>query len=389
VSLGSLLLGLVSLLLISALALGETSLGLDGEFSLLSVVFVGSLFHLSDGDGVGVKSLHNLGVLQGVLLLNGVKGSVFLLVSDNALDGIGVDDLGDISVGKDGSVEVVSGLLLGSISVSTEDFIKRLEGRFSPDDESSDVTTGSELLKVKSVDVSDFNTGEVSNSSEEGDVFVAVNKEGTSSKSVSLVSELTLTRSDVLGVGNSFNIIVGTESLQESNGILSLFDTFELVIDNQRKHGDVLDSVTSGTNKGSDSGSSKSSSDGVSLLLDVNLSVESSPGLQRSEHTTLSDGVGEGTLSGSVGTGTTNSGNSGNGTTGTPRDSGVLHTSLSEDSVRLSDVLRDLVVNELDNIESDGSSADSREGDLAEDFSGVGVVEDGDGGSGEHFGLGY
>lgn len=388
-SLGSLLLGLVGLLLISALALGETSLGLDGEFSLLSVVFVGSLFHLSNSEVVGVKSFHGFSILQGVLLLGSVKGSVFLLVSDNALDGIGVDDLSDISVGKDSSVEVVSGLLLGSVSVSTEDFIKSLEGRFSPDDESSDVTTGSELLKVKSVDVSDFNTGEVSNSSEEGDVFVAVDKEGTSSKSVSLVSELTLTRSDVLGVGNSFNIIVSTESLQESNGILSLFDTFELVIDNQRKHGDVLDSVTSSANKGSDSGSSKSSSDGVSLLLDVDLSVESSPGLQRGEHATLSDGVGEGTLSGSVGTGTTNSGNSGNGTTRTPRDSGVLHTGLSEDSVRLSDVLGDLIVNELDNIESDGSSADSREGDLAEDFSSVGVVEDGDGGSGEHFGLGY
>jgi len=211
--------------------------------------------------------------------LGRVKGLVFLLVSDSALDGIGVDDLSDIGVGKDGSVEMVSSLALGSVSVATEEFIKGLEGRFSPDDESSEVTTGSELLKVKSVDVGDFNTGEVSNSSEEGDVFVAVNKEGTSSESVSLVSHLTLTSSDGLGVGNSFNIFVGTDSLQESNGILSLFDTFDLVIDNQRKHGDVLDSVTSGEDKRSDGGSSKSSGNGVSLLLDVDLSVESSPGL--------------------------------------------------------------------------------------------------------------
>jgi len=106
-----------------------------------------------------------------------VKGSVFLLSSDGALDGVGVDDLSDISVSKDGSVEVISGLFVGSISVSTEDFIEGLEGRFSPDDESSEVTTGSELLKVKSVDVGDFNTGEISNSSEEGDVFVAVDEE--------------------------------------------------------------------------------------------------------------------------------------------------------------------------------------------------------------------
>jgi len=210
---GSLLVGLIFLLFISALALGETSLGLNGEFSLLSVVFVGSLFHLSKGDGVGVQLSQSINILKGVLLLLGVKGLVFLLVSDGALNGVGVDDLSDISVGKDGSVEVVSGLTLGSVSVGTEEFIEGLEGRFSPDDESSEVTTGSELLKVKSVDVGDFNTGEVSNSSEEGDVFVAVDKEGTSSESVSLVSELTLTRSDNLSVGNSFNIFVSTESL--------------------------------------------------------------------------------------------------------------------------------------------------------------------------------
>jgi len=210
---GSLLVGLIFLLFISALALGETSLGLNGEFSLLSVVFVGSLFHLSKGDGVGVQLSQSINISKGVLLLLGVKGLVFLLVSDGALNGVGVDDLSDISVGKDGSVEVVSGLTLGSISVGTEEFIEGLEGRFSPDDESSEVTTGSELLKVKSVDVGDFNTGEVSNSSEEGDVFVAVDKEGTSSESVSLVSELTLTRSDNLSVGNSFNIFVSTESL--------------------------------------------------------------------------------------------------------------------------------------------------------------------------------
>jgi hypothetical protein len=60
----------------------------------------------------------------------------------------------------------------------------------------------------------------------------------------------------------------------------------------------------------------------------------------------------------------------------------VLHTSSDGDSVSLSGVLGDLVVNELNNIKSDGSSADSRKGDLAGDFLGVGRVEDGDGGSG-------
>lgn len=57
----------------------------------------------------------------------------------------------------------------------------------------------------------------------------------------------------------------------------------------------------------------------------------------------------------------------------------MLHTSLGEDSVSLSGVLRDLVVDELDDIESDGSSADSWESDLSGDFLSVAGVEDADG----------
>lgn len=59
----------------------------------------------------------------------------------------------------------------------------------------------------------------------------------------------------------------------------------------------------------------------------------------------------------------------------------MLHTSMDEDSVSLTNVLGDLVVNELDNIESDGSSADSGESDLADDFLSV-SVENTDSGSG-------
>jgi len=121
---GSSLLGFVLFLFISRLALGETSLGLKGEFSLLSVVFIGSLFHSSKGNSMGVQFFQSSNILQWVLLLGRVKGSVDLLVSDNALNGVGVDDLSDIGVGKDGSVEMISGLALGSESVGTEDSVE-------------------------------------------------------------------------------------------------------------------------------------------------------------------------------------------------------------------------------------------------------------------------
>lgn len=374
--------GLLGLLFFGGSTSRDTSLVLKSEFSLGSVVFVGLLFHSSDGGSIRVKGILGSEVSQGVLLLDGVEDSVLSLVSDDGLDGIGVDDLGNVGVGQDSSVEVISALFLASESVASEDLVKGLESSFSPDDESTEVTTGSQLSEVKSVDVGDFNTGDVSDGSDEGGVFIVVDEKGTSSEIVSSVSELTLTSSDGLGVGNSFNIFVSTESLQEGNDVSSLFNNFELVIDNQRKVGDVGDSVTSGENEGSDGGGSQSGGNGVSLLLDVNLSVPSSPGLQGSEHSTLSTRVGEGTLSSSGSTRTRDSGNSGNGSTGTPGDGGVLHTGMDVNSVSLSGVLGDLVVNELNNIKSDGSSANSRKSNLSGDFLGVGRAEDADGGSG-------
>jgi hypothetical protein len=381
-SLGSSSSGLLVLLFFSRSTSRDTSLVLKSKFSLGLVVSVGLLIHSSNGGGIRVEGVLGGVVSQGVLLLGRVEDSVFSLVSDDGLDGIGVDDLGNIGVGQDGSVEMISALFLSSDSVASEDLVEGLESGFSPDDESTEVTTRSQLSEVKSVDIGDFNTGDVSDGSSEGGVFIGMDEKGTSSEIVSSVSEFTLTSSDGLGVGNSFNIFVGTESLQEGNDVLSLFNDFELVIDNQRKVGDVVNSVTSGKDEGSDSGGSQSGSNGVSLLLDVDLSVPSSPGLQGSEHSTLSTRVGEGTLSSSRSTRSTDSGNSGNGSTGTPGDGGMLHTGMDVNSVSLSGVLGDLVMDELDDIKSDGSSANSRKSDLSGDFLGVGRAEDADGGSG-------
>ena len=56
----------------------------------------------------------------------------------------------------------------------------------------------------------------------------------------------------------------------------------------------------------------------MSLLVGVDLSVPSSVGLEGSEHSTLSALVTEGTLSGSGGTRATDSGNTSDGSTGSP-----------------------------------------------------------------------
>lgn len=54
--------------------------------------------------------------------------------------------------------------------------------------------------------------------------------------------------------------------------------------------------MSSGEHQGSDSGGSYSGGDGMSLLVGVDLFVPSSVGLERSEHSTLSAHVTEGSL---------------------------------------------------------------------------------------------
>src|SRR6185312_10391741 len=100
----------------------------------------------------------------------------------------------------------------------------------------------------------------------------------------------------------------------------------------------------------------------MSLLLEVHLSVPSSPGLEGSIHTTLSAHVTEGTLSTSVGTGATDSGDSGHSSTGSPGLCGVFATSQSVDSMSLSSVLGHVGVHEVDDVVSDGGSENSWHG---------------------------
>jgi len=173
------------------------------------------------------------------------------------LNFVGVDDSGDISVGEDGSVEIVTSLSLRWDSVGTEDVVEGSEGGLGPDDESSEMTSWGELFKVKSVDVADINTLDVSDSLDEVDVFIAVDKEGSSSDLQSLVSELSLSWSDGDGISNSVDIINSSDSLEESESFLGLFNSFNLIIDNEWESWDVLNLVSSGENKWGNSGSSK------------------------------------------------------------------------------------------------------------------------------------
>lgn len=310
---------------------------LDGSLGLLSA-FLEDL-------GVGVELGHLLGILQWVGLLLVVSSGGHLLVLEDLLDDVGVDQLGEIGVGHNLVLELVA-LLEGSTTLSGSEV--GLEGRESglgPDAESSEVTTGSNLSDVKSVDVDDVGSGDVSEGLSEGITSVVNNDQWSSSGLVSSVSELTVTGSHLLGTGNSLEVGIGSASLEHSKGLLGSGNLGDGVVEDQWELGDTHHSVTSGHDEGGTGGGGNGGGKGMSSLVDIDLSVPPSPGVQWMGHSSLSTHVTESTLTGSVGTGTGNSWNSGNGSTGSPGLSRVLHTGLGIDSVGLSDIFAQLIVN--------------------------------------------
>ena len=101
---------------------------------------------------------------------------------------------------------------------------------------------------------------------------------------------------------------------------------------------------------------------GYLLVALVDLDVPPTPDLGRGEHATGAAHVTEGSLTGTVGTTTRDTGNTGNSTTSSPRLSRGLVTSLLADGVWLALVLGHTSVHLLDDIRSDGAQENRGDG---------------------------
>jgi hypothetical protein len=130
-------------------------------------------------------------------------------------------------------------------------------------------------------------------------------------------------------------------------------DGVNIVAENQRQLRNLVDLMSSGKDQRKNGSGRNSRSKSVSLESEVDLSVPSSVGLEWEGHSTLSTHVGEGSLSVSGGTRSLDSWDSGNSSSGSPRLSGVLHTSVSVNSMGLSGVSGDVVVDVLDDVLSE------------------------------------
>ena len=362
-------LGLVGLSGASSSALLRERRGLAGL-----AVLLGLLRHASLVRGVSIELLEGddgservgLGLVSGGLGLGGVE---------DRLDLIGVDDTGEIGVGHGGGGDALSG-----VSV---DLVEGIEGGLGPDAESSHVSSRSELQEVQAVHAAELDTGKVAEGEFDA-VVLSVDDEGTTAHSVSAVTHLTLTGTDLLGVSGLFDIIEGTNGRKNVLGGGSLLSGFDGGVDDKRNLGDLVDDVSTGHDEGGNGGGGECGRNSVSLLADVHLLVPLAPGLGGCEHASSAAHVTEGSLSGSGGTSSTDTGNTGDGTSCTPRGSGNLLSCADGDGVRLTLVLVHVGVHELDDVRTEGSRHDFGEGGLSGLVSGE--REDANDGSGSHGG---
>lgn len=328
-----------------------------GRLGLWLLNLSGSELLLGESLGVRVQSQENLLVLERVLLQD-VRTLLGRLASwsDNGLHLSRVDQSGDVSVGDDVLWKRVSrfGLV---------DRLQSGKGRLGPDDESTEMSTWSELQQVEGSHVAGLDTWDVSESLDKTLVLV-VDNQRTSSLNKSSVSHLTLTGTHLLGFDNLDNVAVGSDRLEQRNSLLGLGDGLNVVGNDKWDLWDLFNSVTSGEDKRLNGRSSNGRSGGVTLLIVVHLDVPLSPDLGGGKHTTGTTHVTESSLTGTVSTTTTDTWNTGNGTTGTPRLSRGLVTSLGGDGVSLSLVLVHSGENRVDNIGTDGCAEDSWKSNL-------------------------
>jgi hypothetical protein len=343
---------------------GVGTLGLGLLLGNLASLALLSTNNLSTADDllVGVEAVHDTSVLERVLLLG--EGSLVNLVTlgaSNRLNFVRVDETGDVRVGDDvGGKNIV--LLEGSRGlVGTVELVEKSESASGPDDETTNVTTGSELKQVQVADVDNLNTGKVAESL--GDTIVlTIDNEGSTALTVAAVTDLTNTSTELARVGNLNDISVGVEGLEKSNSFLGLGESLNLVGNDKRNFLDLLNAVTAGQHKGGKCRSSQSRNGSESLLVLVDMHVPLAPGLGRSEHTTRSAHVTKSGLSSAVSTRAVNSWNSGNSTTSTPGLSRGLMTSLLRDGIGLTLVLGHVGVDKVDNVGTNGGLEDGGEG---------------------------
>jgi len=224
------------------------------------------------------------------------------------------------------------------------------------------MATRSQLQKIESVHLDAIDSGDVTECLGHALILV-INNERSQLLNSSPVSELALAGPHPASGVHLGYVGPGVGLSQEDDGVLGLGVALDLVGHDHRHLGDLADLVALGHDEGWDTGGRDGRAHGVTLLGNVHFPVPPSPGLSRSEHPPTAAHVTEGSLSRTVSTTAPDTGDPGHSTTSAPGLGRCLVTSVNIDTVRLSLVLGDFVMNKGDDVGPHRGSEHSRETD--------------------------
>ena len=142
--------------------------------------------------------------------------------------------------------------------------------------------------------------------------------------------------------------------------------------------------MPSGEDERGDGGGGEGAAHREPALGPVDVAVPPAKGLGRGEHVAPAAHVAVGALAAAVGAAAPGAGDAGDGAAGAPGGGGGAVALAPGDAVGLAAVLRDVRVDEADEVVAEGGGKDGGGGGGGEDGGGRGGVEDVDGGAGGH-----
>lgn len=265
-------------------------------------------------DSVGVDTSQGTEVGDKVDFSDGE--ATVVLGAGELVDLIGGNEATKVGVGHHRAGDLEALLVLAVLGDSTKDAVQSVESTLGPDAESAKVTSRGESKETKASDIDELNTRKISEGLSKT-IVLLVDDERTTLLNVSSISHFTLTGSESAGSLDLSNITVDVKFLEDGDGFLGLLDLLNVILDDNGELVGLVNLVTTGHDKGRKTGGGNGGSGGHSSHVKVDLSMPSSPDLGGGKESTSTAHVTEGTLSRSVGTTTTDSGDTGDGTAGT------------------------------------------------------------------------
>jgi len=234
----------------------------------------------------------------------------------------------------------------------TKDLVKKGKGTLGPDDKAAKMSTRGELEEVESLYVGELDAREVAECLYDAVVLV-IDDERATALAVTAVAHLSLSGAELARIRDLDDIGVCINALQEGYGFLCLLEGLDVGGDNERNLGDLLNAVTAGENERREGRGGEGGDGSEATLVLVYFDVPLAPSFGGGEHAAAATHITKRSLARSVSSTTADTGNTGDGTTSTPRFGGGLMAGLFAHGVGLALVLRNALVDLCDDIEPD------------------------------------